>query len=283
MRFSERLGFSKARAAIQTADIDEPLRNSLWNVVQIFVFAKLDEHQFVSHLAEFRVVRSLWLHFFKSPLDQLQGYWPAEKPIIREWFFKATWLEVYDFVEFVAQELNGEPKRRYLEVANSYLERELSAFRFVDDLLTRVTSDVEVDAIDAALGDTSDLPGVRAHLLAAVEKLGDRGAPDYRNTIKESISAVEGMCQLLTREPGATLGSALKKLRAAGIEIHPALEKAWLALYGYTNDKGGIRHAMLDEATLTQADARYMLVSCSAFVSYLVALAADAKIALVSA
>lgn len=134
--------------------------------------------------------------------------------------------------------------------------------------------------MEVALAQADALAGVTAHLQSALAKLGDRRSPDYRNCIKESISAVEAMCQLITAEPGATLGSALKRLKAHGVEVHPALEKAWLALYGYTGDKGGIRHAMLDEPALTVADARYLLVSCSAFVSYLIELASLAGLAL---
>jgi hypothetical protein len=40
-------------------------------------------------------------------------------------------------------------------------------------------------------------------------------------------------------------------------------------MYGYTNDTEGIRHALLEEPTLDADDARFMLVSCSAFVNYL--------------
>lgn len=283
MRFSERLGFAKARDVIQTDEVDGPLRNSLWNVVQICVFAPLDKRTWASDLPEFRMIQALWLHFFKRPFDELTGYWPGEKATIREWFFGASWLQVYDFVEFIAQDLEGTGQQRFIQIANSYLERELSGFRFIDRVLTRVTTEAEVESVETALAETSGLPGVRAHLSEALAKLGARSDPDYRNAIKESICAVEAMCQLLTEDPNATLGAAIKKLRAHGIEVHPALEKAWLALYGYTSDKGGIRHAMLDEPTLTQSDARYMLVSCSAFVSYLISLAASNNIPLGSA
>jgi hypothetical protein len=40
-------------------------------------------------------------------------------------------------------------------------------------------------------------------------------------------------------------------------------------MYGYTSDAEGIRHALLEEPTLEQADAIFMLVTCSAFVNYL--------------
>ena len=39
---------------------------------------------------------------------------------------------------------------------------------------------------------------------------------------------------------------------------------------GVPNDAEGIRHALLDEPSLTNADARFMLVCCSAFVNYVI-------------
>jgi len=282
MRFSEREGIVKAREVIQSDDIDQPLRNSLWNLTRTFLLVALDNSLDPTSKSEYRTVSRLWLHFFKSPLDEVQqGYWPSERDRIRKWFFDAQWYEVYDFVEFIAQDFDeGLRKNRYLDLANSYLERELSAFRFAGDALTRVATETDLKAIDDALDAADSLPGVRSHLVAATEKLGNRTKPDYRNSIKESISAVEAICQLLAGTQNATLGDAIKKLGTAGVVIHPALSKAWSALYGWTNDKEGIRHAMLGESTVTQADARYMLVSCSAFVSYLVSLAADAKLPL---
>jgi len=208
-------------------------------------------------------------------LDELTGYWPSDRSALRKWFFGALWYEVYDFVEFVAENLDHEDFSKY---ANTFLARELSAVRLVGLQLTRITSETESIAVENALKHTSLLEGVNAHMRSALAMLGDRKSPDYRNSIKESISAVEGICQLLAGEPGATLGAALKRLKAGGVEVHPALEKAWLALYGYTNDKGGIRHAMLDEAKISPAAARYMLVSCSAFVSYLADIAVQAGI-----
>jgi hypothetical protein len=47
-------------------------------------------------------------------------------------------------------------------------------------------------------------------------------------------------------------------------------------MYGYTSDADGIRHALLDQPSLSFEDAKFMLVSCSAFANYLVA--KDAKI-----
>jgi hypothetical protein len=52
--------------------------------------------------------------------------------------------------------------------------------------------------------------------------------------------------------------------------MHPALNRSLSALYGYTSDANGIRHALLDESSLDFVDAKFMLVACAAFVNYLI-------------
>ena len=49
------------------------------------------------------------------------------------------------------------------------------------------------------------------------------------------------------------------------------MQKGFSALYGYTSDEGGIRHAMLEgeRPRIDETDAIYMLGACAAFVTYL--------------
>ncbi len=56
--------------------------------------------------------------------------------------------------------------------------------------------------------------------------------------------------------------------------------EAFQKLYNFTNDAAGIRHAMKDASTVDQEDAMFMLVSCSAFINYLVVKAGKAGITL---
>ena len=58
--------------------------------------------------------------------------------------------------------------------------------------------------------------------------------------------------------------------------MHPALEQALIKQYGYTSNEGGIRHALSDNSLApSYADAKFMLVSCSAFINYALAKAAE--------
>lgn len=76
------------------------------------------------------------------------------------------------------------------------------------------------------------------------------------------------MCALITGQQKSDLNAALRELERR-VGLHGALKSAFNSLYGFTSDSNGIRHALLDETNLTFDDAKFMLVTCSAFVNYL--------------
>lgn len=207
-------------------------------------------------------------------MDNLPEYFDEAHKVVREYFFTCTWNEVYDFIEFTAKSAPEDLRDEFVSFCNYILERELSAYRLVDMHIVEITSDEEIRSIEEAIASTSKLKGVQAHLKTALTLLADREKPDYRNSIKESISAVEAISQILSGDPKATLGIALKIFEKKAI-IHPALKKSLLSLYGYTSDADGIRHAMLEEPKLTFNDAKFMFVSCTAFTNYLISKASE--------
>jgi len=139
-----------------------------------------------------------------------------------------------------------------------------------------ITSKEEILEIESAL--QTPISPVKEHLNRALVLFADRTNPDYRNSIKESISAVESLCKLITGNAKATLGDALKEIDKLNVGLHPALKDAFSKLYGYTNDADGIRHGLTDEPNLYSEDARFMLIACSAFINYLSAKASKAGI-----
>ena len=277
-RFSERIGKVSPRSAIQIGAMDVPLRNVLWNAVDVWVFGGLSG--WIHNTWQWVVCQNIWIYFFRLPVDEIDAYWPKIKEELRGWFFNAEWYEVYDFVEFLAAQLPGHVASQFIVATTAALEREMAGYRFVAGELAPMTNEQEIAAIESALADTSQLTVVQSHLQSALSKLSHRTNPDFRNSIKESISAGEALCRVITGDDRATLGQALKRLTDRGLKFHPALEKAWGSLYGYTSDEDGIRHAMLEESTLTLADAKYFLVSCSAFITYLIELARNAGLPL---
>jgi hypothetical protein len=184
--------------------------------------------------------------------------------------FNAKWNEVYDFTEFVYQNHKITSKSYLKDSLNKALERENSAYRVLEDEIAPIIDDNQIAAIEDAL--ESPLKSVKSHLQTALSLMADRDAPDFRNSVKESISAVEALCKKITKDEKADLSKCLKKLETAKA-FHPAFKSALEKLYGYTSDEKGIRHSLIEESReITKADARFMLVTCSAFINYLIEL-----------
>lgn len=243
------------------------LRNSLWNVLDYKEWStpafRTDSS---TGMQEFS--RSLWFIHFKEPVDSRPrsrlGKGNAILAEIRGRFFAYVWWEVYDFLEFT---LNYFRDTALNKAINDILSVELAGYRFLNGYITELTSEEEIGSVELALT-SAEFPGVQAHLKSALALFSNRQHPDYRNSIKESICAVESIAQAITKKEKATLGDALKIIGESS-NLHPALEKAFIKLYGYTSDGDGIRHAMLEKPSLGPEDARFFLVACSAFVNYL--------------
>ena len=144
----------------------------------------------------------------------------------------------------------------------------LVGFRFINLNFLPIDSDTDLEAISSALDEARPFKGARHQLDQATRILADRKKEDNANVIKEAISAVESVCVEVTGEH--TLGEALKKLKTSGVIIHPALEAAWSKMYGWKSDASGIRHGSIEAPNADQALAKYMLITCSAFVSYVI-------------
>jgi hypothetical protein len=100
-------------------------------------------------------------------------------------------------------------------------------------------------------------------------------APDCRNSIKESISAIESVCKILSGLSNTALSPALNAIEEK-TKLNPRLKEVFQKLYGYTSGAQGIRHALIEE--LDFKDAKFILVLYSAFVNYMVVRAQKAGI-----
>ena len=278
MKFSERLGIVKAKDTLQIDSIDCALRNSIWNLVQVYYFDPIGS-RFIEHTSYNQLFRNLWQNHLKFPIDTMQKLKDKLVPQIRTLFFEWEWFEIYDFIEFLSNEPFPNIGDQFRDDCNKLFERELSGYRFISGILAQITNANEIEEIDSAISNSTqhNLTGVKTHLESALIKLADRNSPDYRNSIKESISAVEAISKVISNNSKDSLGGALDKIKGK-INLHPSLERGFKQIYGYTSDSDGIRHALTEESTCDFEDAKYMLVSSSAFVNYLIVKASKAGI-----
>ena len=256
--------------------MDYELRVGLWNVVyRTYIMDMFCQFPVPPQTEGF--VLKLWADVMKIPLTPVNPFeaalnFDATANGVREWILTSDWNRVYEIIEFFPR--NYPPKTSWEDInylfrkgVNTVLEQEFAGYRFVGNQLVRITVNEEMQAIEESLDLGGSFTPASGHLRQALQLLSDRESPDYRNSIKESILAVEAACRVVSGKPKATLGDALK---AVGDEsARPALRGAFEKLYGWTSDAAGIRHAMSGDTSVDFADAQFMVVACSAFTNYL--------------
>lgn len=282
-RFSERIGVNKKSKIIQIDGMSNELRHSIWNLL-LNLYDRSDQRdenywvRVANHIAEF---------FRKVPKDNLP-HRPYEcREWVKDYFYSLNWLGVYDLTEFIVHNhsvmgktyLSGlgiyhdhpVAQSELISELNDLLERELSGYRFVSGFLTPISDKVEVDEIETAVNQARvrGLLGTHEHIRTALQQLGKKPTPDYRNAIKEAISAIESIVKQISGQKSPGLEGALKEL-SKHIEIHGALQSGFLKLYGYSSDEGGIRHPIVDQPNVGFDEAKFMIVACSAFVNFLI-------------
>lgn len=269
--FSEKYGY-KVEKTIQYESISDELRRRIWNLFYQF---EIKEGGLASkriglalnggQTIEEKIVDRCGLLI--NPVGKGRTAEEQLKDNILKFF---RWYEVYDFVELHLSYLNDDEKKERIKKYNELFEQEKAGYRIVSGEIAPITNESEIRIIEQAT-DTA-FESVNQHMQKALNFYADIKEPDYENSIKESISAVEAMCCIITGMSGAnsSLGKTIKKLRENGIHIHSSMENAFSSLYGYTSDEDGIRHGGIDFKNAPAEDAKYMLISCSAFVNYLI-------------
>lgn len=289
MNFSQRMGITPATKQIQIDSIDQDLRNGLWDIYCIYILDRLKTESYVYFRAgEPKSVfcNSIWHNYFKKTLDTLPYSYSSTVSEIRTYFFKCFWFELYNFIEY-SIELTKESLFDYVmdqgSLTNNFnriLEREFAGYRIIEGKIAPIINPTEIAEIEESFSLTENftsLNGCNIHLKEALSKLSDKVNPDYRNSIKESVSAVESLAKIISNNANDSLGASLDKIKGK-LKIHSALEQGFKKIYGYTSDAEGIRHALTEESTCDFEDAKFMLVSCSAFINYLIMKAKKAEI-----
>lgn len=280
MKFSDRMGITQPQLVLYIDSMPDQLRTTLWNY-----FYEVCQVGDASNWG--RLVRCTAKDFRKFPLDAI----PSRPWDLCEWlknyFHELTWADAYNFLEFFVAnfyEVTNANHSHYNDPIgrsrasqavqnsiNKLLEREHSGYRFVSGLLVPIVDKVEVDEVSQAVVRLTGhgLDGARVHIQTALRLFSQRPNPDYRNSIKESISAIESICRLIGENTSGLEGAIRALDRKA--PIHKALRIGFEKMYAYTSDEDGIRHAILDDTVIDLADAKYMIVACSAFANYLTA------------
>lgn len=263
MSFADRMRLTPQKR-IQIKSMDSKLRNRLFNF-----YASIGKNNYYEY-------DDIIMYTLDKIGEEISDSYTNASMLYKIFHDESSWYMPYEILEYSLEQIynydSDDIHGYYNDLTtklNTILSEEKSGYRFVNQQFVPITDKTELEEIKNAMH--SAFGSVNSHIKKSLALYSDREKPDYENSIKESISAVESMCCIITGMSGsnATLGAAIKKLEENGVIIHQAMKSAFSQLYGYTSDQDGIRHGGINFVNAPEEDARYMLVSCSAFVNYL--------------
>ncbi len=272
LTFSQVQGYEEIPGPLKLEELPHEARTHLWNV-----FYNSLEGSSVREFGRHLIV-GVWEEILRAkhclhdnlPLDE----WSAEfKHIcseLRDDIETMSFNRVFDLIQFVL---------RRPECPSDFITRIKLVF-----VVCRLAYTIEegdpptiVPAVTEEEGNTiieslktlrnAGMHGSAAHLRRASECINEN---DWAGSIRESIHAVESVARKLAPEETDTLTQALNSIEKRR-PLHSNLKEGFKALYWYTSDEQGVRHALLDreEVSVGMDEAVFMLGACASFASYL--------------
>lgn len=202
--FSERYGYVVKPLQLESMTIE--LRNRIWNIYRCEIcndIAVIDSH----YLEEIMDACGL---SYTSVYDNADL--DKNLAVFRKWYDQAEWYRIYDFVEIYLAFLPTKDLSDAIDNFNGVLSAENAGYRVIGRQVVPITNEYEIKCIEQA--QQTPYNSINVHLKKATELFSRRPLPDYENSIKESISAVEAVCSIITGLSGknATLGKTIKML-----------------------------------------------------------------------
>ena len=269
---------------MQVERANEELRTSIYNFI----------HRMLGDYARGTIVeaicKEIWTAKWHNPIDTFPFYSSEFYPKLYRRILEDEWYGCYDLIEFVYNELEDcgmldpEPssfgyngygrnesdyRQKFHDALNAILEEEGAGYRFLNGQITPITNELEVSSIEQSLSPQNNLAGASAHIDKALMLLSKKPEPDYLNSVKESISSGRvGRKESRPREKQhsgwrSRISEDIKRSSQVALGF---LEKdVWL--YKRCGRNQACRHGRTGGGRF--AFAKYMLVTCSAFVNYL--------------
>lgn len=278
MRFSQRAGFVVSEIdLLQQKSMSNKLRKKIWDGAYVYFFKPLLEGQSPEGDKCFYLI---WVDFLDNLVDEVP-FLPSEDERytdnnvifdeLKNWYFSTEWYHVYDLLEYVVELIDRFDISWGFEMNGNIFLREAGAgYRFVNKRITPITSPEEIKEVNNVFENGSKWDPVKEHFAKSIYLFSNRENPDYTNSLKESISAVESACRIIVGEKKKGLGAYLSEI-GKKYNLDGGIKQGFNGLYGHASNNA--RHGRAEDSEeITMAYARFMLVSCSAFVNYLIEL-----------
>ena len=277
--FSQREGKASLPEPMRLEHVSEDFRNLVWLAVDNAIEqgkamdGDIDLGCYEGSASMYLIVSDYAFKVLHWPHDHIDHVPREHQGFLRKTILEENYDQVLTLVEFILRHNSCLPNLQE-DLENAFKEVPLAyAVQTIKDLPTIVPSFSEESGVATQQAietiEQSGPAGAKTHLHDAVEAINEKR---YADAVRESIHAVESVARTIDPNAGKTLGPALTSLEKAGVLNHPSLRDGFKKIYGYTSDKQGIRHALLEEgaADVDLDDAVFMFGACASFAAYLV-------------
>lgn len=270
LTFSQRQGLEPLPGPLALEELSFEVRNRLWALF----FGTTDRN------TRLGLVEGPWNHVLYDchiellgcPVDEYSSDVDDVRSTYKDVFLspRVTYNKVFDLLEFLMRHYRCPPDF-IANVMKIFSECRLAYIIDMNGpaMIIPAVTPQEGEAIQQCLADLAEsgMDGALKHLRNAGQHVnnGQWGA-----SVRESIHAVESVAKIVIEDERATLSDGLKKLKGRHWGVHPAFAKALSALYGWTSDEAGVRHAATAKMeNVDKAEAVFMLGACASFCTYL--------------
>ena len=281
LTFSQREGKAPLPEPMRLEHVSKDFRNLVWfavdNAIKREMFFDSDIEQIINayekHDSMYHVVSDYTFKVLHWPHDHSDHRPIEHQNLLRETVLEKRYDFVLTLVEFILrhsrcpQQLQKDLENAFKEVPLAYAAQTINELPTIVPCFSEESGAATQQAIETI--EQKGPAGAKTHLHDAVEAINEQR---YADAVRESIHAVESVARTIDPNASKTLGPALTSLEKAGVLNHPSLREGFKRLYGYTSDKQGIRHALLEEgaADVDLDDAVFMFSACASFAAYLV-------------
>ncbi len=277
--YSDRKGLSSIDKTIQLKEFSHYSRVSIKN--KIYALIEEWKNQWNDYYKFSNYVVSLFANdIFCVPVDSVNYY-----DVINDLYECIETNEYHDIlsiIEYLAEKISifrtgydafSNFKRYKVDLRkefNDLFEDECIGYRFIGNHIEQISDNEEIAEIKQAIA-TPFQEKVNNHLDKALALMSETGNKDYENSIKESVTALEGLCALITNKKGV-LSDHITAI-AKKYSLHPCMEQMIVKLYAYSSDENGIRHENKNMGhNISYNEAKYILVLCCSTINYLISI-----------
>lgn len=280
--FSDRNGIRPISKKMQLLDFDSETRIVLFNKLKNLFNQQIEMRNLDADYLTKIIVEDVFNDIYNRYRDNSASIFDDILRVFKDSSFDSV-LDLIEFVCNLIYESSDQYNERYqrsygysiyIDVRsqmNIAFENEYIGYRFVGDKIVKITNTFEIKSLEESLQTPYDL--VNDSIAKAISYISESGRKDYKNSIKESITALEQMANILLGTNSLALSNAISQL-ADKMIVDENLKNAIKNLYKFASDQNGIRHGNnKNNGDVTFDDAKFFLLTCSSIINYLCTLA----------